>query len=44
MGRFDNVFIVSDIDFTFLAKDRSIPHRNLKAIEYFKQECGRFTF
>ena len=44
MGRFDNVFIVSDIDFTFLAKDRSIPKRNLEAIKYFKEEGGCFTF
>ena len=44
MGKFDNIFIVSDIDFTFLAKDRSIPARNLEALEYFKKEGGRFTF
>lgn len=44
MGKFDNIFIVSDIDFTFLAKDRSIPSRNLEAIKYFKEEGGRFTF
>lgn len=44
MGRFDNIFIVSDIDFTFLAKDRSIPKRNLEAIRYFKEEGGHFTF
>ncbi len=44
MGRFDNIIIVSDIDFTFLAKDRSIPSRNLEAIKRFKEEGGRFTF
>lgn len=44
MGKYDNVFIVSDIDNTFLAKDRSIPERNLDALKYFKREGGRFTF
>ena len=44
MGKFDNIIIVSDIDFTFLAKDKSIPVRNLEAIEYFQKEGGRFTF
>jgi len=45
MGRYDNILIVSDIDNTFLAHGGvKIPERNLKAIEYFKQEGGRFTF
>lgn len=44
MGKFDNIFIVSDIDNTFLAKDRSIPQRNLEALKYFKKEGGGFTF
>ena len=44
MGKFDGILIVSDIDNTFLAKDRSIPERNLDAIEYFKSEGGLFTF
>ena len=44
MGKFDNIFIISDIDFTFLAADRSIPERNIRALEYFKNNGGRFTF
>jgi Cof subfamily protein (haloacid dehalogenase superfamily) len=44
MGKFDNIFIISDIDFTFLASDRSIPERNIKALEYFKSNGGKFTF
>ena len=44
MGKYDNIFIVSDIDNTFLAKDRSVPQRNLDALEYFKNEGGLFTF
>ena len=44
MGKFDNVFIVSDIDHTFLADDRSVPQINLEALKYFKSEGGQFTF
>ena len=44
MGKFDNIFIVSDIDHTFLADDRSVPERNLEALRYFKNEGGQFTF
>ena len=44
MGKFDNIIIVSDIDFTFLAKDKSVPQNNLDAIKYFQSEGGRFTF
>ena len=44
MGKFDNIIIVSDIDFTFLAKDKSVPQNNLDAIKRFQSEGGRFTF
>ena len=44
MGKFDNIFIVSDIDNTFTAQDRTVPVRNLEALSYFKSEGGRFTF
>lgn len=44
MGKFDNIFIVSDIDHTFLAEDRSVPQRNIDALNYFKSEGGQFTF
>ena len=44
MGKFDNIFIISDIDFTFLASDRSVPERNMRALEYFKNNGGKFTF
>lgn len=44
MGKFNNVFIVSDIDHTFLADDRSVPQKNLDALSYFKSEGGQFTF
>ena len=44
MGKFDNIFIVSDIDHTFLAEDRSVPQRNIDALKYFKSVGGQFTF
>ena len=44
MGKFDNIFIVSDIDHTFLADDRSVPQINIEALKYFKSEGGQFTF
>ncbi len=43
MGKFDNIIIVSDIDFTFLGKDRQLVPRNLEAVEYFKKDGGTFT-
>ncbi len=45
MGRYDNILIVSDIDNTFLAHGGvKIPERNLKALDHFRKEGGRFTF
>ena len=44
MGRFDGILICTDLDGTLLKKDKTISVENLKAIEYFKQEGGRFTF
>ena len=44
MGKFANIFIVSDIDHTFLADDRSVPQKNIDALKYFKSEGGQFTF
>lgn len=43
MGKFDKIILVSDIDFTFLGKDRCLVPRNLEKIEYFKQNGGTFT-
>ena len=42
MGRFDGIFICSDIDGT-LADRRDIPQRNVDAIRYFQSEGGIFT-
>ena len=44
MGRFDNVLIVTDIDGTFLARDNSIPNRNMTALKCFLREGGKFAF
>ena len=45
MGKYDNILIVSDIDNTFLAHGGvDIPKRNLEALEYYRNEGGRFTF
>ena len=44
MGKFDEFLICTDLDGTLFASDRTIPHENLQAIEYFKQEGGLFTF
>jgi hydroxymethylpyrimidine pyrophosphatase-like HAD family hydrolase len=42
MGRFDGVLICSDVDGTF-AYGKEVPEANLKAIEEFQAEGGRFT-
>ncbi len=44
MGIFDGILICTDLDGTILKKDKSISEENLKAIEYFKERGGIFTF
>lgn len=41
---FRNVLILSDFDGTFAGRDGRIVERNIRAIESFKAEGGRFTF
>ncbi len=43
MKKFDNVMIVTDLDGTFLGKDAVLVERNLRAVEYFKQNGGSFA-
>ena len=43
MGKFDGVLLASDFDGTLCAKDGEIPEANLRALEYFRAEGGRFT-
>lgn len=44
MGKFDGILICTDLDGTVLRNNKTISDENLKAIEYFKQEGGYFTF
>ncbi|MBQ3125876.1 MAG: HAD hydrolase family protein [Clostridia bacterium] len=44
MQKFDNILIVSDIDGTFLNREKKLVPRNLRAIEDFQRRGGRFTF
>ena len=43
MGKFDGILLCTDLDGTVLNKDKSVSEENLKAIEYFKSEGGKFT-
>ena len=43
MGKFDGYLICTDLDGTLLRKDKSVSEENLQAIEFFKEEGGRFT-
>lgn len=42
--KFENIIIVSDMDGTFFGDKATLVQRNIGAIEYFKQNGGRFTF
>lgn len=44
MGIFDGILICTDLDGTLLRNDKSVSEENRKAIAYFKQEGGLFTF
>ena len=44
MGKFDKILICTDLDGTLFRNDKTISSENIKAIEYFKQEGGIFTF
>ena len=44
MGIFDGVLLCTDLDGTLLKNDKSVSKENLEAIEYFKQNGGKFTF
>jgi len=44
MKKFDGILLTTDLDGTLLKNDKSISQENLSAIEYFKQNGGKFTF
>lgn len=44
MGKFDGVLICTDLDGTLFKNDKTVSDENKKAIEYFKNEGGIFTF
>ena len=43
MGKFDGLLLVSDFDDTVYTADHRVPERNLRALEYFLGEGGRYT-
>ena len=43
MGKFDNILIVSDLDYTFLGEKSSLVPRNLEALARFRELGGKFT-
>ena len=44
MAKFDGILICTDLDGTLLKEDKTVSEENKQAIEYFKQEGGKFTF
>ena len=44
MGIFDGILLCTDLDGTLLGSDRRVSDENVRAIEYFKDEGGIFTF
>lgn len=44
MGKFDGILFVSDLDDTLLDSNKIVSEENKKAIKYFEEEGGRFTF
>ena len=44
MGKFDGLLLCTDLDATLLNDDHKVSEENIRAIEYFKSEGGKFTF
>ena len=44
MKEFEGILITTDLDGTLLRDDKTISKENLDAIEYFKENGGKFTF
>ena len=43
MGKFDGLLLVSDFDDTLSSDGYRVPERNLRALDYFRGQGGRFT-
>ena len=43
MGKFDGLLLVSDFDDTLYDDYHRVPERNLRALDYFRSQGGRFT-
>ena len=44
MGKFDGILLCTDLDGTLFSSDGTLSGENKRAIEYFKDEGGAFTF
>lgn len=44
MKKFDGILMCTDLDGTLYKKDKTVSKENKEAIEYFKQNGGKFTF
>lgn len=44
MGKFDGILLCTDLDGTLLSSESTVSEENIKAINYFKEEGGKFTF
>ncbi len=44
MGKFDGLLFCSDLDDTLLTDDKHISDENVKALQYFMDNGGKFTF
>lgn len=44
MGKFDGILLCTDLDGTLLSSKTIVSEENIKAINYFKEQGGKFTF
>lgn len=44
MGKFDGILLCTDLDATLLNDEHKVSEENIRAIDYFKAEGGKFTF
>ncbi|MBQ7986561.1 MAG: HAD hydrolase family protein, partial [Clostridia bacterium] len=44
MGKFDGILLCTDLDGTLLTSESIVSEENIRAINYFKEQGGKFTF